>query len=100
MIVGVCNIFLLIDEAFSLKEKRRIVKSITQRLKARFNASVAEVDLNDKWKNVVIGVACVSNDSKHIDSTLSNIINFVENDGRVVVVEQHTEKIHINLPII
>jgi len=95
MVVGVCKFFLSMDEVFSLKEKRHIVKSVIQRLKSRFNASVAEVDLNDKWKNAVIGIACVSNDSAHADSMLSSIINFVENDGRFVMVDYSTEIIHV-----
>ncbi|NLX71019.1 MAG: DUF503 domain-containing protein [Clostridiales bacterium] len=96
MVIGVCKIHLYIDEVFSLKEKRRIVKSITQRLRSRFNASIAEVDLNDKWKNAVIGIACISNNGGHMDSTLSSIVNFIENDGRVIVTDYSTEKIYVD----
>jgi uncharacterized protein YlxP (DUF503 family) len=68
MVIGVCRIVLMMDEVFSLKEKRHIIKSIIERLKSRFNVSVAEVELNDKWKNAVIGIACVSNDAGHADN--------------------------------
>jgi len=95
MVIGACRIFLSIDEAFSLKDKRHIVKSIVERIKSRFNASAAEVDLNDKWKNAVIGIACVSNDSGHADSMINSIVNFVENDGRAVLVDYTTEIIHM-----
>ena len=95
MVIGVCRIVLIIDNAFSLKEKRHIIKSIIERLKSRFNASIAEVDLNDLWKNAVIGVACVSNEAGHADSMLSNIVNFVENDGRALLSDFSTEIIHI-----
>ena len=57
MVVGVCKVILNIDSAFSLKEKRQVVKSIVERLKSKFNASVAEVELNDVWKNAVIGIS-------------------------------------------
>jgi len=87
---------LSLESAFSLKDKRQIVKSIIERLKSRYNASIAEVDLNDTWKNAVIGVSCVSNDAKHIDSMLNNIVNFVENDGRAVLFNYNTEKIYID----
>ncbi len=97
MVIGVCRIVLSIDEAFSLKEKRHIVKSIIDRLKSRFNASVAEVDLNDRWKNAVIGFACVSNQTAHADSMMANIVNFVENDARAVLVDYSTEIIHTGL---
>ena len=96
MVIGVCKIILSMDQAFSLKEKRHIVKSIIERLKSRFNASVAEVGLNDKWKNAMVGVACVSNNASHADSIMANIINFVENDGRVEIIDYSTEIIHID----
>jgi len=57
MVVGVCRVILNINEAFSLKEKRQVVKSIVERVKSRFNASVAEVGFNDKWKNAIIGIS-------------------------------------------
>ena len=94
MVIGVCRIVLTIDDAFSLKEKRHVVKSIIERLKSRYNASAAEVDLNDKWKNAVIGIACVSNETGHADSMLANIVNYVENDGRAILVDYSTEIIH------
>ncbi|MCL6579013.1 MAG: DUF503 domain-containing protein [Candidatus Bathyarchaeota archaeon] len=96
MVVGICRIVLSIDEVFSLKEKRHIVKSIVERLKSRFNASVAEVDLNDKWQRAVIGVACVSNEAGHADSMMASIVNFVENDGRAVMTDYSTETIYVD----
>ena len=96
MVIGVCRIELMFDEVFSLKEKRHIVKSLIERLKSRFNISVAEVELNDKWKNAVIGVACVSNDAGHADSMMSSVVNFVENDGRAVLTDVSTETIHMD----
>lgn len=96
MVVGVCRIVLSLDDVFSLKEKRHIVKSIIDRLKSRFNASIAEVELNDIWKNAVLGVVCVSNEAGHADSMLANIVNFVENDGRAIIVDYSTETIHID----
>lgn len=96
MVIGVCKIMLRFDEVFSLKEKRHIVKSLVERLKSRFNVSVAEVDLNDKWKNAVIGVACVSNDAGHADSMMASVANFVESDGRAEVMDVSTETIHVD----
>jgi len=96
LVVGVCKMELSIDEVFSLKEKRHIVKSIIERLKSRYNASVAEVDLNDTWKNAVIGVTCVSNEAGHVDSMMNKIVDFVENDGRAYLFNYSTEKIYID----
>jgi len=95
MVIGVCKIVLSIDDAFSLKEKRHIIRSLIERIKSRFNASVAEVDLNDKWKNAIIGMTCVSNETGHADSMMAKMVNFVENDGRAVLVDYSTEIIHV-----
>lgn len=96
MVIGVCKIVLSLDEVFSLKEKRHIVKSIVERLRSRFNASVAEVELQDLWKNAVIGITCISNETGVADSMLASMVNFVENDGRAVVVDYSTEIIHMD----
>jgi uncharacterized protein YlxP (DUF503 family) len=55
MNVGVCKIRLHLPENTSLKEKRRVLKSITTQLKNRFNISVAEVDDHDLWQKAVLG---------------------------------------------
>jgi hypothetical protein len=66
----------------SLKDKRSIVKSLIERLRSRFNASVAEVDRNDSRTTAVIGIAVVSNDKMHAQSQLDAIERFVRGDGR------------------
>jgi len=91
MVIGVCKIDLLIDGASSLKEKRHILKSIMARLKSKFNVSVAEVGLNDLWRNSIIGIACVSNEASHANSIISNVVNFIEKDGRVQIVDYSIE---------
>ena len=95
MVIGVCRVVLSIDDAFSLKEKRHIIKSLIERIKSRFNASVAEIDYNDKWKNAAIGIACVSNEVGHADSMMANIVNFIENDGRAEMIDYSTETMHV-----
>lgn len=96
MIIGVCKVVLAIDDAFSLKEKRHFLKSLIERLRSRFNASVAEVDLNDKWKNAAIGISCVSNEVGHADSMITNIVNFIKNESRAILVDYSTEIIHVD----
>jgi len=66
----------------SLKEKRAIVKSLIERLKNRFNVSVAEVDHNDSKNSCLIGLATVSNDSRFVNQQLDKIISFMRKDGR------------------
>ena len=87
MIVGVLRIELFIPESGSLKSKRFAIKSIKVRLKSRFNVSVAEVDNSDKWQRTSLGIAVVSNESKHIESILGNVMNLVYGDKRVEVID-------------
>ncbi len=78
MHVGVCTIWLAIPDSHSLKHKRRVIKSITGRLKNRFNIAVAEVDALDAHQQAVLGVVSVSNDTRHLNRVLSYVVNFVE----------------------
>ncbi|WP_026477734.1 DUF503 domain-containing protein [Alkaliphilus transvaalensis] len=85
MLVGTCTINIFLYDVHSLKEKRHIVKSVIERIKSRFNASVAEVGQMDKWQVAEIGFACVSNSKKHVEEMINNIIQFIERDGRFEV---------------
>lgn len=73
----------------SLKEKRMVVKSIVQRLKNKFNVSVGEVDEQDIHQIIVIGISAVCGDQKQVDSTLENLIDFVEEniDAEIINIE-------------
>ncbi|EOU1702064.1 DUF503 domain-containing protein [Clostridium perfringens] len=73
----------------SLKEKRVVVKSIVQRLKNKFNVSVGEVHEQDIHQIIVIGISAVCGDQKQVDSTLENLIDFVEEntDAEIINIE-------------
>jgi len=88
MIVAVIRIELFIPESGSLKTKRFAVKSIKERLKSRYNVSVAEIDNNDKWQRSSLGVAIVTNDSTHMDSIVTNVMKLVYSDDRVEVLDK------------
>jgi uncharacterized protein YlxP (DUF503 family) len=87
MTVGSCKIELRIPESESLKAKRRVVKSVKDRVQARFNVGIAEVDRLDDWQRATLGVACVSNDARLVDETLSKVVNWIESSGAVLVVD-------------
>ena len=82
MTIGLLTAHLCMHGITSLKQKRSIVKSLTSRLKSRFNISVAEVDHHDNKTSAVIGVAIVSNDARFIDQQFEAIISFMAKDGR------------------
>jgi hypothetical protein len=78
MIVGVCRVTLRLPENGSLKGKRQVLRSLTQRLRNKFNVAVAEVDDNDRWQIATIGVTCVSNDARHAREMLDSIVSFIQ----------------------
>ena len=91
MFVGIAQVELYIPESGSLKSKRLVLKSIKTRIRNKFNVSVAEIENNDKWQRSSVGLAVVSNEKKVVDSTLNQIINFIENDFRVEVLDHSIE---------
>ena len=84
MNVGVCKIKIRLPENSSLKGKRQVLKSITSRIRNKFNVSVAEVDDHDVWQMATIGICYVSNDRRHTNQVLSKVAGFVVN-GRFEV---------------
>ena len=79
MNVGVCKINLRLPENSSLKGKRQVLKSITTRVRNKFNVSVAEIDNHDRWQLATIGICCVSNDNRYTNEVLSKVADFVTN---------------------
>ncbi|MBB6622717.1 DUF503 domain-containing protein [Clostridium gasigenes] len=73
----------------SLKEKRMVVKSIIQKLKNKFNLSVGEVDKQDIHQTIVIGISAVCGSSAQVDSTMENVITFIEQntDAEIINIE-------------
>ena len=77
MIVGLLTLELYLSEAQSLKEKRIIIKSLKDRIKNKFNVSIAEVDANDLWQRSILGVACVANETKMVNQILNGVMDIV-----------------------
>ena len=78
MTVGVCRITLRLPENGSLKGKRQLIRSVTARLRNKFNVAVAEVEDNDRWQIATIGVTCVSNDARHAREQLDRVVDFIQ----------------------
>lgn len=79
MNVGICKIKLRLPDNLSLKGKRQVVKSVTARLKNKFNVSVSEVEDNDLWQLATIGVCFVSNNQRFTNEVLSKAVEMVVN---------------------
>jgi uncharacterized protein YlxP (DUF503 family) len=78
MNVGVARVSLRLPENVSLKGKRQVLKSITSRVRHKFDVAVAEVDDNDNWQLATIGICCISNSKRHSNQVLSRVVDFIE----------------------
>jgi uncharacterized protein YlxP (DUF503 family) len=91
MRIGVCTLHLRLLESNSLKGKRRIIKSIKDRVRSKFNVSIAEIGAQDKWQWATLGIACVSNDVAFTNSVLSKIVDFVNEMHTAELVDYEIE---------
>lgn len=80
MTVGLLQLELSIPASRSLKDKRRVLKSVKDRIRSRFNVSVAEVDEHDVWNRALVAVCCVSNGARLCNQVLSKVVNLVESN--------------------
>ncbi len=93
MFVGVLRLTLYLPDPGSLKSKRHLLRSAIDRVKARFNVSVAEVAENDLWQKSVVGVAAVGNDHAFVNETLDKVAEFVAgmHGGQLQIVDRALE---------
>lgn len=91
MIVGVLTVEFAIFEAQSLKDKRRVVQSVKQKLRNRFNVSVAEVGHEDSAKQCRLGVVTVSNEAKHVHSSFDRMVDMMRGVAAITMLEYERE---------
>jgi uncharacterized protein YlxP (DUF503 family) len=91
MIVGTLYVELYISDGVTLKDKRRVLRSVLDRIRHRFNVAAAEVDKQDFRHAAVIGAACVSNSTAHASQIINSVIRFIESEPRVCIVDCETE---------
>ncbi len=77
MTLGVLQIELEIPEAQSLKDKRRVVKSLKDRIANSHNVSIAEVGALDEHQRSILAIAMVANDKTYVESGLSKLVDLV-----------------------
>ena len=91
MIVGVLTVDLAIFDARTLKDKRRVIQGLKQKLRDRFNVSVAEVAYGDAPKRCSLGVAVVSQESRAVHSQLDKVVELVRHTGGVSLLDYRRE---------
>ena len=95
MVIGTGLITLRLHDCRSLKAKRKVVKSMINRLRNNFNASVAEVGSNDIYQKAEIGLSLVGNDAALINSKIDKLLNMAEDMGLAEIVDTEMEIIHL-----
>ena len=95
MVVGIGIITFRLHDCRSLKGKRKIVKSIISKMRNNFNASVAEVALNDIHQRAEIGFSLVGNDKPLVNSKMDKIFNMVEDLGLAEIIDTEMEIISL-----
>ena len=91
IIVGLCTVELFIPESQSLKDKRQVLLSLKDRLREKFNLSVAEVDGQDLWQKAVLGFACVANEGRYVNQVLDQALNVIRSVPAVEIVQSRIE---------
>lgn len=76
--IGILLVSLYIPGAQSLKERRMVLKSLKDKVRLKFNVSIAELDQDDKWQLATCGISMIGNDQRYIDSCLQNILSYIE----------------------
>jgi len=91
MIVGTLKLRFVLRDSHSLKDKRRVIKSLKDTLSNKFNVAVAGTDEQDVWQTAEIGIATVGSDGSFVQSVLSNVVNYARFFGGVELVDQQQE---------
>ncbi len=91
MTVGTLRLKLIIRDATSLKDKRRVLKSIKDVIRNRHNVSVAEVAAHDSHQQAVLGVAMVGSDAQYVDGGLAKVVDLVRAHPIAQLVDYETE---------
>jgi len=91
MITGTMKLTLYAPWVHSLKEKRMVVKSICGKTAAKFNIAISEVEGQDVHQTIVVGIACVTNESAHCDSILDNVLGFIGRNTEAEIIKVERE---------
>jgi hypothetical protein len=78
MPIGLLTLEIHIPDAHSLKDKRQVLRSLKDRLRAHFNVAVAELDHQETWQRAQVGIVSLSNDATHLEQSLREVFDEAE----------------------
>ena len=91
MVVGVMRLTLFLPENHSLKGKRQVLRAIKDRVRNKFNVSIAESDGHDMWQRAELGICQVGSDRAFVDSALREVVNFIDSLGLAPLGQEELE---------
>jgi len=91
MVVGTCRADIFISDSHSLKDKRRVVRSILEHLRRSYNVSVAELEDQRLWQRTLLGVACLANETKSADQLLNKVIHYLDTHPQISLLDCEVE---------
>lgn len=91
MTIGIIKVELSLFDSHSLKEKRAILKSLKDRIRRKFNVSIAELEGHDKWQRAVLGVVNIGTDNRIVNSVLSKVIELIKSTHSVELIDYNME---------
>ena len=95
MVVGALMMTLHVQDSGGLKAKRKVMRSLTDRVRAKFNAAACEVGSNDLWQRLELGFAVCGNETGHVRAQLDEIGRFVERMALAEVVDVRVEVLNL-----
>ena len=93
MSVGLLLLDCHIPESQSLKDKRRILSSLSERLRRQFNIAIAEVEFQDQWQRARLAVVLVNTNWRMLQSSMSKLTEYVDRDRRVEITNTETQQL-------
>ena len=91
MIIGLMTLDLFIPYSNSLKEKRMTIKGIKDKIRNKFNVSIAELNYQDKWQRAKLGIVQVGNDYSFIEKNMNAIFRLIEEKGSIEITSHNFE---------
>jgi uncharacterized protein YlxP (DUF503 family) len=95
MFVGTLKFEVIIPGSKSLKDKRRVIQSLQNKIKAKFNVSIAEIDHQDKWQRSIIGLCFVNSAQKEIENISQKIREIFIENGDILILNELSEIFYI-----
>jgi uncharacterized protein len=91
--VGLLLLDCYISESQSLKDKRRILSSLSERLRRQFNIAIAEVEYQDQWQRAQLAVVMVNTNWRMLQSSMSKLTEYIDRDRRVEITNTETRQL-------